>query len=167
MAEGEYTGGCMCGALRYRVSGAPVRVGICHCETCRRNTGAPFWAFAVFARERFAVLSGETGFFQSSPESKRHFCRACGSPIYSEWSDSDEVDVTLGSLDEPERMRPSYEFSPIPTAQQQPIPLRNPMVDPKPKFRVAIFCSACSAPGSFDTSLSHAAGLSEIAACHA
>ena len=110
MTDEEHTGGCLCGALRYRASGAPERVGICHCETCRRNTGAPFAAFAVFARERFAVLSGETGFFQSSPEGKRHFCRACGSPIYWDWSNSDEVDVTLDSLDEPERMRPSYEL---------------------------------------------------------
>ena len=142
MTDGEHTGGCMRGALRYRASGEPERVGICHCETCRRNTGAPFAAFAGFARERVAVLSGETGFFQSSPEGRRYFFRACGSPVFSEWSESETVDVTLGSLDEPERMRPSYEFSPIPTAQQQPIPLRNPMVDPKPKFRVAIFCSA-------------------------
>ncbi len=48
MTDGEHTGGCMCGALRYRVSGAPVLVGICHCETCRRNAGAPYQRDSVF-----------------------------------------------------------------------------------------------------------------------
>jgi hypothetical protein len=110
MSHEEHTGGCMCGALRYCASGAPLRVGLCHCETCRRNTGTPFLAFAVFPRDRVTILSGETGFFQSSPKGKRHFCRACGAPVFSEWSDTNSFDLYLGSLDQPERLRPSYEL---------------------------------------------------------
>ena len=106
----ELTGGCMCGAVRYRAAGQPERVGICHCATCRKNTGAPFSAFAVYPRARVTFVSGDTGFFCSSAEVKRHFCRECGSPVFGEASDSDEMELYLGSFDEPERLRPEYEL---------------------------------------------------------
>ncbi len=117
MAEDDFTGGCMCGALRYRARGEPIRVGICHCETCRRNTGAPFAVFAVFRRDQVTIESGETAFHQSSPASRRHFCKQCGSPVYSLWSGSADIDVYLGSLDTPEKLAPSYELW---TVRRQP-----------------------------------------------
>ena len=110
MTDDAHTGGCMCGALRFRAEGPPMRVGLCHCETCRRNTGSSFLAFAAFARGRFFVERGETGYYQSSPEGRRHFCRQCGSPLFSEWTDTESRDVYLGALDAPERLRPSYEL---------------------------------------------------------
>ena len=110
MGDEGYTGGCMCGAVRYRLRAEPQRVGLCHCETCRRNTGAVFGAFAVFRLEQLEILSGETGWFQSSANGKRHFCRNCGSPVFSEWSDSGDLDLYLGTLDEPEHLQPSYEL---------------------------------------------------------
>ena len=110
MADTAHSGGCMCGSVRYRLTAEPMRVGLCHCETCRRNTGAAFGVFAVVRRGDLQVLSGETGWFQSSPVGKRHFCRSCGSPVFSEWTDSDDIDVYVGSLDEPERLEPSYEL---------------------------------------------------------
>ncbi len=117
MAENEYTGGCMCGAVRYRARGDPIRVGICHCETCRHNTGAPFAVFAVFRSDQLTIESNDTSFFQSSPDSRRHFCGECGSPVYSLWSNSDDVDIFLGSLDAPEKLAPSYELW---TVRRQP-----------------------------------------------
>ncbi|MFP6743198.1 MAG: GFA family protein [Alphaproteobacteria bacterium] len=110
MAGEIHSGGCMCGAVRFRGEGAPVRVGLCHCETCRRNTGTMFLTFAVFPRDRLVIEAGETGYLQSSPEGRRHFCRDCGSPVFSEWSDSDSFDVYLGSLDDPHTLRPTYEL---------------------------------------------------------
>jgi len=56
MTESVHAGGCLCGAVRYQVAGAPLRVGLCHCETCRRNTGASFGTFAVIRREQFTLL---------------------------------------------------------------------------------------------------------------
>ena len=69
-----------------------------------------FLTFAVFPRERFVVEAGETGYLQSSIEGRRHFCRDCGSPLFSEWSDTDSFDVYLGSLDEPHGLTPTYEL---------------------------------------------------------
>lgn len=110
MTDETYDGGCMCGAVRFRASGEPKRVGICHCVTCRKNTGAPFGAFAVYPKEQVTIISGQTGFFQSSPEGKRHFCRACGSPVFSEWSDAGTMELYVGALDDPESFPLSYEL---------------------------------------------------------
>ena len=98
------------GAVRIRAAGEPLRVGLCHCETCRRNSGSSFLAFAVFPRERFSIEQGETDHFQSSPEGWRHFCPQCGSPLFSEWADTDSLDVDLGALDKPHALRPGYEL---------------------------------------------------------
>lgn len=110
MTGESHSGGCMCGAVRFRAAGAPIRVGLCHCETCRRNSGSMFLTFAVFPRDRFLVEAGETGYLQSSIKGRRHFCRDCGSPLFSEWSDTDSFDVYVGALDEPHELRPTYEL---------------------------------------------------------
>ena len=110
MIERVHTGGCLCGAVRYQVAGAPLRVGLCHCDTCRRNTGASFGTFAVVRRAQFALLSGAPAFFQSSPAGRRHFCAACGSPVYADWTNSDEIDIYVGTLDVPDALAPTYEL---------------------------------------------------------
>ena len=110
MTGQTHGGGCMCGAVRFRAAGEPLRVGLCHCETCRRNSGSAFIAFAVFPSEQFSILQGETGYFQSSPEGRRHFCPHCGSPLFSSWTDTDSFDVYLGALDEPHALKPGYEL---------------------------------------------------------
>lgn len=55
-----FKGGCMCGAVRYQAQGTPVSVIYCHCESCRRHTGAPVVACAGFKREQvsFSAMSG-------------------------------------------------------------------------------------------------------------
>src|SRR3546814_6723229 len=58
------TGGCLCGAVRYRTNGPPKRVGVCHCPTCKRQTGSPLPAFAIFAADAVTV-TGETRGFRS------------------------------------------------------------------------------------------------------
>lgn len=108
MTDHIHEGGCMCGEVRYRAAGEPVRVGLCHCVTCRRNTGAPVAAFAIFPRGAVTVLSGEVGRHASSATMVRCFCRACGSPVFQE--EGEEINVYLGSLDAPEALPPSYEL---------------------------------------------------------
>lgn len=110
MSGQEYLGGCTCGAVRYRARGEPKRVGMCHCKRCCSETGAPFAAFAIFDRTQVTVESGETDTYQSTPTAQRHFCRACGSPVFATFSNSSELDIYFGSLDAPERLRPSYEL---------------------------------------------------------
>jgi len=105
--DGGLTGGCLCGAVRYRTSGRPKRVGICHCATCKRETGSPLPAFAIFASGDVTVTGTTTG-FRTSPACDRRFCPTCGSPVYVD--EGEEYTVPVGSLDEPDRVAPSYEL---------------------------------------------------------
>ena len=104
----ELTGGCLCGAVRLRITGEPYRVGLCHCLTCRKETGSAFNLFAVFPAEAVAIEGG-TGEFASSERHRRHFCRACGSPVFGREVGSDEIEVYVGTFDEPDLLRPTYE----------------------------------------------------------
>ncbi len=104
--ESVHEGGCLCGAIRYRSTAAPVRGVICHCSMCRKHSGAPVLAFVHFPLESFRWLEGEPARYQSSKLAQRGFCPACGSTIsmHEEVLD-DRVQVTVGSLDEPERVK--------------------------------------------------------------
>ncbi|MDM9647867.1 GFA family protein [Rhizobium sp. S163] len=98
----EVTGGCLCGRVRLTVSGAPYRVGICHCLDCRKHHGALFHASAIFPEDAVRV-EGETGEYNG-----RFFCPRCGSPVFGR--SGDEVEVNLGSLDSKDQFQPAYEL---------------------------------------------------------
>jgi hypothetical protein len=101
-ASSGVTGGCLCGAVRLTAEGAPLRVGICHCLDCRKHHGALFHASAIFPRAAVRV-EGRPRSFRG-----RHFCGRCGSPVFS--VSGAEIEVHLGTLDAPDRFRPSYEL---------------------------------------------------------
>ena len=107
MPSTVYQGGCLCGAVRYRAVGEPKWVAYCHCQSCRRATGAPVSAYAGFERDHFRFEGRAPVRFQSSPGVTRCFCAACGSPLTYEgerWPT--EVHIHLGTLDQPERLEP-------------------------------------------------------------
>ena len=102
-----WTGGCLCGVIRYRSEGDPVRAVHCHCKMCRRVSGAAFLTFVHFPIDRFEWIGGEPKRFRSSPDAERGFCEACGSTLtMHETVLDDRVQVTLGSLDQAEEVRP-------------------------------------------------------------
>jgi len=96
------TGSCLCGAVRIVATGQPYRVGLCHCIDCRKHHGTLFHASAVFP-ETSVTVTGPTADFQC-----RHFCPTCGSSVYGH--SGDEIEVNLGTLDAPDRFRPTYEL---------------------------------------------------------
>lgn len=98
----QFTGGCLCGAVRVVASGRPDRVGLCHCLDCRKHHGSLFHASAVFPQHAVAV-SGETRDYAG-----RFFCPRCGSSVLSRTAD--EVEVHLGALDAPNQLTPTYEL---------------------------------------------------------
>lgn len=105
-----HKGGCLCGAVRYQITGPPLRGTICHCGVCRRISGAPFLAWAIVASAQHSWTSGEPASFRSSQRVIRQFCRTCGSPISFQFDDaiSDQIfGVTVGSLDQPEAFPPT------------------------------------------------------------
>ncbi len=96
-------GGCRCGAVRYEVSGTP-RVALCHCEDCRKSSGAPVMAWAAFAESEFKVTKGAAKSVNSSGNAYRSFCADCGTGLY--YTNAEVlpgiVDVQSATLDHPE-----------------------------------------------------------------
>ncbi|MGH8669134.1 MAG: GFA family protein [Burkholderiales bacterium] len=106
-----HEGGCLCGAVRYRVKAAPVRASICHCRNCQRRTGSAFGIGAYFRQEDVEILQGlPTVYEYRSDESGRwlrtEFCPACGSTLT--WTAEALVGlraVAGGSFDDPDWLK--------------------------------------------------------------
>jgi len=108
MSEPVFGGGCLCGAVRYRVAGAPRYLCYCHCESCRRAAGAASVPWATFARERFELTGAAPLEYRSSAQVLRGFCGTCGSSLtYRNEARPGEVDIILTSLDEPALLAPA------------------------------------------------------------
>ena len=103
------TGGCNCGQVRYRVKGHPLRVGLCHCETCRKFTGSAYSHYGVWPKAA-VTISGDTACWQVRAGGDR-FCPQCGASLFT-WTDAeDEIEVKLGTLDAPPNgLKPAYEL---------------------------------------------------------
>jgi hypothetical protein len=102
-------GGCACGAVRYAMTGDPVVVALCHCNSCRRSAGAPVMAWAMYPRESFALLRGERALRASSPGASRGFCARCGTQL--SWEGDalpGMIDMTVGSFDDPSSLAPAF-----------------------------------------------------------
>jgi hypothetical protein len=92
------TGGCQCGAVRYRVEGALGRASICHCRMCQKAFGGPFGALVSARRADLAWTRGERSVFASSNKVQRGFCAACGTPLTFEYA-GDWIDLAIFTLD--------------------------------------------------------------------
>ncbi len=106
-----HQGGCLCGAIRYRATGAPLRVGLCHCGQCRRQTGSALPSFVTWPRKAVEITKGKPAGIRLSDYATREFCRDCGSPLFWRADKGEDITVPLGSLDDAEAMpKPSYEL---------------------------------------------------------
>jgi hypothetical protein len=79
-----HEGGCLCRAVRFRAEGAPKWVLWCHCQSCRKHSGAPASVFVAFEHSAYKVSKGEITKFNSSPGVQRGFCARCGSTLTCE-----------------------------------------------------------------------------------
>lgn len=100
-------GRCLCGDNRYEITGKPLWVAHCHCESCRRATSAAVATWIGLHKESFRHIKGEMRHFNSSPGVQRSFCPRCGSPlIYVGEKWPDEVHVLAATLDDPNQVQP-------------------------------------------------------------
>lgn len=98
-----WTGGCLCGAIRYRSAADPVRAVHCHCGMCRKFSGAAFLTHVHFPVAGFEWLGDKPTIYRSSEWGGRGYCPTCGSSVtMHEDVLADRVQVTLGSLDKPD-----------------------------------------------------------------
>ena len=102
-------GGCVCGAIRYRVTGTPSNTMVCHCRTCRRVAASPVVAWATFPSAQFEWLQGNPSAFRSSARVRRTFCSTCGTQLTYQHDDAlHSVDVATCSLDDPDLFPPTH-----------------------------------------------------------
>lgn len=107
------TGGCLCGAVRYRVASGPSRTVVCHCTFCQRATGSAFAVWPTFFENQVEIEGKLETYETRSDESGRwirlHFCPRCGATIASHWQeDRGEIAFLGGTLDDTKGIRVDY-----------------------------------------------------------
>ena len=107
----RFTGGCLCGALRYQAEGEPKACGHCYCADCRKASGSGFIPFMTFSASALR-FSGEPRMFVSKSASggdaTRNFCPVCGGLVFGgEIGKDDSHTIYAGSLDDPSAFRPT------------------------------------------------------------
>lgn len=108
MTQDLHEGRCLCGAVRFTASGPAKWTAYCHCESCRRHTGAPVSAYAGFESDRVLFTGQAVSHYASSPGVRRGFCATCGSTLTFEgdrWPG--EIHLHVAAFDRPEDFPPS------------------------------------------------------------
>jgi hypothetical protein len=103
------TGGCQCGRIRYTAQVSNNDAYLCHCRMCQRATGGVSIAFKGF-KAIDVMWAHEPDWYQSSPIARRPFCATCGTPLGFQYLDSDKLDLTVGSFDDPSGFVPIVHF---------------------------------------------------------
>ncbi len=103
------TGGCQCGRIRYEAEVEAYDAYLCHCRYCQRATGGVSIAFKNVPKAAVRWLR-EPDWYASSPIAKRPFCSACGTPLGFAFPDSDHMDLTVGTFDDPAPFFPKHNF---------------------------------------------------------
>jgi hypothetical protein len=109
MAERKMGGGCACGRVRYTADVADDEAYLCHCRMCQRATGGVSVAFKNLKKAAVTWLA-EPDWYKSSPIARRPYCSQCGTPLGFEYPDSANMDLTVGSFDDPSRFKPTMHF---------------------------------------------------------
>ena len=102
------SGGCQCGAVRFRVDGELGRASICHCRMCQKAFGAFYGPYVSVKVEQVSWTRGEPAYFQSSNKVRRGFCAGCGTQLTFEGTEPDApwFDLAIGAFDNPRDIRP-------------------------------------------------------------
>jgi hypothetical protein len=105
-----WTGGCQCGAVRFRVEGELGRPSICHCRMCQKAFAGPFGALVTAKRDEVAWTRGAPSRFQSSDTIRRGFCRDCGTPLTFE--SEKNFDLAIFAFDRAHDITPVIQLEP-------------------------------------------------------
>lgn len=100
-------GGCLCGEIRYRLTPLAAEVDYCHCDMCRRWSGAPVSAWAQVPASQFRLIKGTATPYASSKIGIRYFCPTCGASVFMTGDTGADVGIMLGTLDDPEALKPA------------------------------------------------------------
>ncbi|MGO8504686.1 GFA family protein [Rhizobium leguminosarum] len=104
MTDTIKTGGCQCGAVRFRISGRLGRPSICHCRMCQKQFGGFFSALVTAPEEGIEWTRGEPSYFQSSVNIERGFCSDCGTPMT--YRHPGGLELAIGTFDDRSDLAP-------------------------------------------------------------
>jgi hypothetical protein len=104
MSKKTFSGGCQCGAVRFRVSGAIGEASICHCRMCQKASGAHALALVGVKDAEFEWSRGAPSWFASSNAARRGFCAACGTPLA--YDAPDGLALSVVTFDQPDLIPP-------------------------------------------------------------
>jgi hypothetical protein len=104
MTETIRTGGCQCGAVRFRIHGALGRPSICHCRMCQKAFGP-----LVTVKGETEWTRGEPSYFQSSVNIARGFCAACGTPLT--YRHPGGLEIAIGAFDDRSDLAPQIQVN--------------------------------------------------------
>ena len=107
-----HSGQCLCGAIRYQLSGEPRAVTLCHCVDCRLSSGAPMVAWAMFPEASLTMTKGNPKTINSSGTAMRSFCADCGTGLFYRNAEilPGIVDVQSATLDDPNALPPTKQI---------------------------------------------------------
>lgn len=108
MSENIRTGGCQCGAVRFRVKGKLGRPSICHCRMCQKQFGS-FFSALVTVPEGVEWVREEPSYFQSSVNIDRGFCARCGTPLT--YRHPDGLEIAIGTFDDRSDLSPQVQVN--------------------------------------------------------
>lgn len=152
----RHTGRCLCGHYRFTAEGTPIWVATCHCESCRRATGAPLVPYVGYPDERVRFAPAEPPFFTSSPGVARGYCEQCATPLYYRADGyPGETHLFRSNFEQPTAFTPTrhtfYDgreadmevYDDLPRYGGEPYGLLG--WGPRPAFRVLFLCTGNSA----------------------
>ena len=102
------TGGCQCGAVRYRIEGELGASGFCHCRMCQKAFGSFGAPLVSVPHNQFRWTRGTPAVFRSSPIVERGFCRDCGTPLFMLEEGHGVIEMAIGTLDDPSIAVPDH-----------------------------------------------------------
>ncbi|MFI0847682.1 GFA family protein [Mesorhizobium sp. IMUNJ 23232] len=108
-----FTGGCACGAIRYKISAEPIGMNDCQCRQCQQRSGTGHGSYMAFASPKDVELTGKAAHWDVAADSglvKTHgFCPTCGTPVHLTFAALPEIFIVhAGSLDDPSRYKPQF-----------------------------------------------------------
>ena len=106
----SWTGGCLCGAVRYEARVSASENWYCHCRMCQKSSGSVVSTSAIVPKTRLHMTRGAPKFYQSSEFVERGFCADCGSPMFFRPTNEDWISILSGTLDDPELAPPEGHY---------------------------------------------------------
>ncbi len=97
----EYSGGCLCGAVRWHATELHDNPHVCYCRMCQKAFGGLFAPLVGVRREHLSWTRGTPSHFASSAHVHRGFCKDCGTPLFWEYLKGERVSLAIGSFDTP------------------------------------------------------------------